>query len=233
MKKFLTIFISALLLFNTYSVSFASANEPVVKSDSLNTRRMPAIILKQNGTIEFQDAWDLPYEYIMPAIEMSDKFTPAINDKTLELNFAEALSIVKSDKTMGLIGTLNQNIHQQSADVNLMSSKLLSLFTKALGVTLTGATLDSYKEVMKQTFTNLSSSNSGFLLWKSSSASNVTYQYNLFFAVEKAKGILVGMPVGLTISANCSKKEFLGMTTSSKKNYSVKVKAIKVMKLVR
>ncbi|WP_128896195.1 hypothetical protein [Longirhabdus pacifica] len=238
-KLFSIVLILALSLgasFASFAAEGAAPQMNVTEAVSENVVKevnMPAIILRANGDVEFDEAWALPFEYIPAAIGMADQFIPAIKRDTLELDFGKALDIVQADSTLGLIGTLNQTINQKSADVQVMSSKLVSLFSQVLSVSLTSDQIASYEEIMKQTFMNLSESNTNYYIWKSSSASNVTYQYNLFFAVEKAKNLLMAMPVGMTVSANTSKKEFLGITTSSKHNYSVQVKAIRVIKLVQ
>ncbi|WP_160645969.1 hypothetical protein [Chengkuizengella marina] len=238
-KLFICTMAIALLFSNTSMISLASENQgPEPKQDVQTIQNvestqsiMPMIILKENGTIEFREAWHLPDDLLFDAFYMADKFTDAVNRETLELEFGPALDIVQQDSTMGLLGTLNTTINQENADVEVMSGKLIELMANALSVKLTDEQLEAYKQTMKSTFLNLSSVDTGYMQWKESTASNVSYLYNLFFAVEKG-GKLLGMPVGLTISANASKIEFLSGVAFTSFNYSINVKAIKVMKFM-
>ncbi|NDI34562.1 hypothetical protein [Chengkuizengella sediminis] len=190
---------------------------------------MPMMILREDGTIEFREAWHLPDDSLMDALYMADKLTGAVNRETLELEFGTAIDIIQQDPTMGLLGTLNSTIHQEDANVELMSARLVDFLANAVSVELTEAQLGAYEETITSTFLNLSSVDTGWMQWKESSASFTSYLYNLFFAVEK-NGRLLGMPVGLTVSANASKEEFLCGASFTNYDYSVNVKAVKIMK---
>ncbi|WP_128895665.1 hypothetical protein [Longirhabdus pacifica] len=237
MKKLLNIAVISALSLNLSLASAATAattvpTAPIAPTSntviSNETMNMPAFILQEDGEVVFKEVWELPFEQIVPAALMSKKFEAAINPQSLELDFASAIDIVKQDSNMALIGTVNQTITEQEANVEVMVNRLVDLLSSVLGIALSGDTLEAYAEAMRATFLNLPEENTNYLIWKSSNASNVSYQYNIFFAVEK-NGILFGMPVGLTISADTSKYEILGLTAFDQHNYSVNVKAIKVM----
>ncbi|MBD1372502.1 hypothetical protein IC620_09045 [Hazenella sp. IB182357] len=232
-KLFLSSLVVTLVSLSVPMMSEAAGSVPnnIPSPETLNSSNniMPTIILKEDGSIEFREAWHVPDQLLEDAFYMADKFTDAVDRETLELQFGEAIDIVKADGTLGLLGTMNQTINQDNADVDLMSEKLVELLANSLSVSLTPEQLEAYKQSMKSTFLNLSFVDTGYMQWKQSSASNVSYLYNLFFAVERG-GKLLGMPVGLTISANASKVEYLNNASFTNYNYSVNVKAIKVMK---
>ncbi|MBS7531369.1 hypothetical protein IC619_012780 [Hazenella sp. IB182353] len=232
-KLFLSSLVVTLVSLSVPMMSEAAGSVPnnISSPETLNSSNniMPTIILKEDGSIEFREAWHVPDQLLEDAFYMADKFTDAVDRETLELQFGEAIDIVKADGTLGLLGTMNQTINQDNADVDLMSEKLVELLANSLSVSLTPEQLEAYKQSMKSTFLNLSFVDTGYMQWKQSSASNVSYLYNLFFAVERG-GKLLGMPVGLTISANASKVEYLNNASFTNYNYSVNVKAIKVMK---
>lgn len=232
MKKLLCLMLVVILSFGTSLVSLAAENvDTTHESIQLSNDIMPVIVIKEDGTstIEFREAWHLPDCMLEGAFYMADKFTDAVDRETLELNFGTAIDLVKADDKIGLLGTLNQTINQENADVDIMSEKLVELLANALNIKLTEEQLAAYKQTMESTFLNLSSIDTGYMQWKESTATNISYLYNLFFAVER-NGKLLGMPVGLTISANASKVEFMSGASFTNYNYSVNVKAIKVMK---
>ncbi|NDI34564.1 hypothetical protein [Chengkuizengella sediminis] len=236
-KLFVCAMVIALLSSYTSMNSLASEN-PVLESkqDVQSIQKvestpsiMPMIILREDGSVEFREAWYLPDDSLMDALYMSDKLTQAVNRETLELEFGTAIDIIQEDPTMGLLGTLNSSIHQEQANVELMCRKLVDFLANAVSVELTEDQQAAYEETMRATFLNLSSVDTGWMQWKESSESFSSYLYNLFFAVEK-NGRLLGMPVGLTVSANASKQEFLNGASFTKYDYSVNVKAVKIMK---
>ncbi|NDI34561.1 hypothetical protein [Chengkuizengella sediminis] len=240
MKKiFICVMTIVLLSTHISTISLACENqspEPkqgvrALQSDESTTKSsMPMLILKEDGTVEFREAWHLSDDSLADALYIADKLTQAVNRETLELEFCPAISIIREDATMGLLGTFNSTIYQEDANVEFMSSQLVDLFTNRLRVELTEDQLAAYEETMRATFLNLVPYNTGWLQWKETNESSISYLYNLLFAVER-DGRLLGMPVGVTIGVNCSMEEYLNEASFTNYNYSVNVKAIKIMKL--
>ncbi len=192
--------------------------------------------------INFKQIFSIDSKYVQQATEMSRVFQDAVvsakidGKDCLKFDFNKALELVKSHKEMGLVGIINQTISQSSSQATVMVDKVMELMKNVLNVQLTDAQKQSYVECIQQAFSNLSvQEDSAFIFWQRSEAHKTTYQYNILFAIqnEETGGVMLALPVALTITVEKDKEHVLGIKIKDVENFSVNIQAIQVVEPLR
>ncbi len=203
--------------------------------------KMNCIMLMPNSNkedINFKQIFSIDSKYVGQACEMSRVFQDAVVSTKIEgkdclkFDFDKALQLVKSHKEMALVGIINQTISQSSSQASVMVNKVMELMKSVLSVTLTASQKKSYEECIEQAFSNLAvQEDSAFIFWQRTEAHKTTYQYNILFAIqnEETGGVILALPIALTITVEVDKEHVLGITIKDKENYSVNIQAIQVV----
>lgn len=194
------------------------------------------ILLSANDNldqVEFKQIYSIAPEYLGDAFQMARFFQNAIIPENLKFDFNKALNIVNEHPELAVVGTLNQTISQQTDQVSVMIDKVVELIKNVLGVVLPDSQTGQYKEAITQAFTNLNvEKGDAWIFWEHEEAHKTTYQYNIFFAIQNQStgSVMLGLPMGLTITVNIDKEKVLFITVKDRHEYSVNIQAIQVVK---
>lgn len=194
------------------------------------------------GQINFKQIYALSPQYISQAISISRVFQDALvsitidGNECLKFDFSKALDIVRKHDEMAVVGTINQTISQSSAQASVMVDKVMNLLKNVLTITLTENQKKTYEESINSAFTNLrTQSEDAWIFWQHQRSQKTTYQYNIFFAIqnEETGGVMLGLPISLTITVDLDKEQVLGITIKDKQDYSVTVQALQIVEALK
>ncbi|SFX34731.1 toxin [Thermoactinomyces sp. DSM 45891] len=181
----------------------------------------------------FTDVTHVDKQYIPQALRLAALFNPCVDVVNKTYDYAKANQIA-TDNGLPIVAAVNQTVYNQTAEVQVMLDKVLSVLKAtlgALGAIEDPALIGALTTAIQNTFLNLQSQESGaWILWKSEEAHKTTYLYQVMFGIQNADtgAVMLICPVSFYIEANMSKHELFGITTSSNESFSVQMQSITV-----
>jgi hypothetical protein len=196
------------------------------------------LVHTEDTELNYNTMFQVPTQYVGQAIAMARVFQDAIDPSSLKFQFGKALEIVHAHDEMAVIGTVNQSIVKQAAEVSAMVQDVVKLLSTVVGIALDEGS-DTYKKfvsTIEQGFTNLAAQqDSAWIFWSSEQEHKTTYTYNILFAIanKKTGSVMAAAPIGLTVEVNVQKEKVLWITIKDKHDYTVNVQSITVVEALK
>ena len=183
----------------------------------------------------------------MQAMELSAELSQAVvvvhenGNSYPKFDVDKALKIIhKADqsldptKEIGIVTTNHQEIQEASANVGYMTEQVIKTLINN-GIEISDKLAETYRNAIKNAFTNLASQQSGtWIFWQRNEAHKTTYQYNLLFAIQNEHTglFLKALALGLTITVDLDHESVLGITIEDKHTYEVIVDFLELAQMI-
>ncbi len=146
----------------------------------------------------------------------------------------EADQSTNPSKEIDIVESNHLAIQETQANVGYMTQAVVHAL-KENGIMITENLENTYKNAIKNAFTNLAPQKSGsWIFWQKDEVHKTTYQYNMLFAIQnESTGLfLKALSLGLTITVDIDRKAVLGITTEDKNDYEVIIDFLELAQMI-
>lgn len=137
-------------------------------------------------------------------------------------------------KEIDIVVSNHLAIQETQANVGYMTQQVIESLREN-GIMITEQLENTYKNAIKNAFTNLAPQKSGsWIFWQKDEVHKTTYQYNMLFAIQnESTGLfLKALSLGLTITVDIDRKAVLGITTEDKNDYEVIIDFLELAQMI-
>lgn len=236
-KQILSSFISFVLLLG---VCFSSAT-PVLADESPKSPLVIQLIDPNDTSIaeEFGKIYDLPsFKWKLEAAKIAKRLEKAITvtDEGPRADFNDISNIILSSDDLAIIGISDESVQQNNASVDAMLEEVKKLLIMGLDISESNNIIAVIKAAIENAFTNVAYDKESVIgLWTHEEGKQLTYKYNIFYAVknESTGGLLAIVPMSITIKVDVQ-KETVGwglLTLKDINNYSCRIQTLEVIQI--